>query len=290
MRIAAGVIVASFAAVAAPVEYTCPSGERFSVEFRTSPAEAVVHVPGKPAITLPQVESASGARYSDGFTTFWNKGFEAMIASGTVNLAGCLESAAATFTGLFVYLADSAHFTDCATGRRYPVAMRDGYPELERRYLEKRAGPGEPLAVTVSGRILELPPIEGPAAVPSLVVERLIAAGPGRHCLDGKWILTTLAGSAVNAPRPVFIEFLAREKRAAGAAGCNRFGGQFEAEGSKFSFAGIAATKMFCPGRAMEIEDRFFQALGRTAAYRIAGGELILADAEERIVATFRRE
>jgi putative lipoprotein len=37
----------------------------------------VIEVPEQPALTLPHAESASGARYSNGSDTFWNKGREA---------------------------------------------------------------------------------------------------------------------------------------------------------------------------------------------------------------------
>lgn len=38
-------------------------------------------------------------------------------------------------TGTFVYFADAALFTDCASGEKYPLALTPGYLELERRYL-----------------------------------------------------------------------------------------------------------------------------------------------------------
>ena len=40
-------------------------------------------------ITLPHVISGSGARYSDGSTTFWNKGNEALFEMNGVNYKGC---------------------------------------------------------------------------------------------------------------------------------------------------------------------------------------------------------
>ena len=40
-------------------------------------------------ITLPNVISGSGARYSDGSTTFWNKGNEALFEMNGVSYKGC---------------------------------------------------------------------------------------------------------------------------------------------------------------------------------------------------------
>lgn len=79
------------------VRYACPDGVVFSVHYqpeKTTPrgtrnARAVVRMEGKPTIALPHVPAASGAKYSDGYTTVWTKGEEATIESGAVNLSGC---------------------------------------------------------------------------------------------------------------------------------------------------------------------------------------------------------
>lgn len=47
-----------------------------------------IMLPGR-SVTLPQVVSASGARYSDGSTTFWNKGDEALFEMNDVSYKGC---------------------------------------------------------------------------------------------------------------------------------------------------------------------------------------------------------
>jgi membrane-bound inhibitor of C-type lysozyme len=71
--------------------FTC---EDLTVAAAFEPSRAVLSMPGR-TLTLPQAVSASGARYSDGTTTFWNKGREA-----TFELDGrsrhCVEAGAAT--------------------------------------------------------------------------------------------------------------------------------------------------------------------------------------------------
>ncbi len=47
-----------------------------------------IMLPGR-TITLPQVVSGSGARYTDGATTFWNKGDSALFEMNGVNYTGC---------------------------------------------------------------------------------------------------------------------------------------------------------------------------------------------------------
>lgn len=70
--------------------FQCPGGETIDAEF-VGTEEVVVTLPDQEAMTLPQVESASGARYSDGTTTFWNKGDEAMVeVDGEVVLSECV--------------------------------------------------------------------------------------------------------------------------------------------------------------------------------------------------------
>jgi membrane-bound inhibitor of C-type lysozyme len=70
--------------------FQCPDGEMVDADF-TTPQEVVVTLPDQEPITLPQVESASGARYSDGTTTLWNKGNEVMVeVDGETVLSNCV--------------------------------------------------------------------------------------------------------------------------------------------------------------------------------------------------------
>jgi membrane-bound inhibitor of C-type lysozyme len=70
------------------VTYQCEDGTTFSA--RLSDQEAVADLPNNPNLALPQVESGSGAKYSDGTTTLWDKGGEAFVESnGEIILANC---------------------------------------------------------------------------------------------------------------------------------------------------------------------------------------------------------
>jgi membrane-bound inhibitor of C-type lysozyme len=73
------------------VTYQCADGTTFSA--RLSDQEAVADLPNNPNLALPKVESASGAKYSDGTTTLWDKGGEAFVESnGDIILASCLAT------------------------------------------------------------------------------------------------------------------------------------------------------------------------------------------------------
>jgi putative lipoprotein len=58
--------------------FVCPDGTQIEAAFDNAAGTVTISL-ADDTLTLPQVESASGARYSDGTTTFWNKGDEALV-------------------------------------------------------------------------------------------------------------------------------------------------------------------------------------------------------------------
>jgi membrane-bound inhibitor of C-type lysozyme len=56
--------------------YACDGDRSFSAEYY--PGGATLYITGQ-ALKLKQVEAASGARYSDGAMTLWNKGTEVTL-------------------------------------------------------------------------------------------------------------------------------------------------------------------------------------------------------------------
>lgn len=54
--------------------------------------------------------------------------------------------------GEYLYLADAAVLTECASGLRLPVASGEVAAEMERAYLDARSGPGAPALVEVRAR------------------------------------------------------------------------------------------------------------------------------------------
>jgi membrane-bound inhibitor of C-type lysozyme len=72
----------------APITYACAAG----VEVRAlySGDSVVVTFPGGKVGLLPHVVSGSGARYSDGTTTWWTKGDSAFAMTGdSVTIRDC---------------------------------------------------------------------------------------------------------------------------------------------------------------------------------------------------------
>lgn len=89
------------------------------------------------------------------------------------------------FGGELRYLADAASFTECLTGRRYPVASGADWPSVERAYLAAAREPGGPLHTTFEGQLVERPKRDGEGSKPTLVVTRFIGVWPDQDCPAG---------------------------------------------------------------------------------------------------------
>ncbi|GEM_PF-738260 len=78
------------------VSFHCPGGKTFTARFtNTKPQSVSILFEGSTEpVELPLAISASGARYTDGKTTFWTKGNEALFESPGLNLNGCKAASA----------------------------------------------------------------------------------------------------------------------------------------------------------------------------------------------------
>ncbi len=76
---------------------------------------------------------------------------------------------------------------------------------------------------------------------------------------------------------------------ASGYSGCNRWFATVTQNRSALRFGGVGSTEMACAPPAMGAEQRMFDALNRTAAYRVDAEELTLLDANGDVAARFVR-
>jgi len=200
--------------------------------------------------------------------------------------------------GEFRYLADSATFTDCASGLRWPVAMTADYQTLERHYLRSRGGPGAPILVSFDGRLEVRPAMEGPPRE-QMVVDRFGSSQPGAICsstMSGKgdvmaelkdtyWKLIEIDGvTIVMAPaqqREVRITLASEGSRLFGFSGCNQLVGAYAQENDSLRFTQMASTKMACAAPFMELESQVLKMLGDTTGYRIEGEQLTLLGGDQ---------
>lgn len=210
-------------------------------------------------------------------------------------LSGATRGAATpvrTLHGEYIYFADAAVFTECATGRRYPVAYSEGGVELERAYLAQREmgadGMPLPILMSVTGTLQDGPGAEEGSIVEQLFVQTLERTIPGATCAtrgtaeleNTYWKLTHLGPRRITTPtqqREAHLVLHSAENQARGNLGCNSFTGSYEQNNGALSFGALAATKMACFG-AMDIEDDFSVALAATRSTRIDGETLYLLD------------
>jgi heat shock protein HslJ len=226
-----------------------------------------------------------------------------MAGTLLAGLAMVLHAQPVQWRGEFVYFADSATFTDCASGKPRPVAMHDDYLALERAYLQWRSAPAAPLLVNFVGRLEVMEPMEGPPRE-HMIVDRFASVEPGNTCemvstskqkpraslRDTYWKLAEIGGKpATMMPtqqREVRITLSSDGARLMGFSGCNQLVGSYEAGDRSLRFH-AAGSMMACEPELMELERNVHQALGLTTAYRIEGERLSLIGADNKALATF---
>jgi heat shock protein HslJ len=192
--------------------------------------------------------------------------------------------------GLFVYMADAARFTDCASGESFPVAMEGDYLALERAYLEDRTDVGAELLVSFEGTIDDRPAMDGDGTEATVVVERFIATHPGQSCAkiapasfgNTFWALVRVGDLAVTIrenEREPHLLFNPDAKTFRGYAGCNQIFGSFETDGEALAFGPVAGTKRSCQ-EEMEFEQAVLEMLAAVTTYSIDGDVIELGDGE----------
>lgn len=95
---------------------------------------------------------------------------------------------------------------------------------------------------------------------------------------DRKWVLESIGNRKTFAPiKGAFINFDARKGSAGGNSGCNVFGGEYTATGSKIAIKEIVSTMRACiEDDRMTIEREFFDGLRAANRYEIRNGRLFL--------------
>jgi heat shock protein HslJ len=98
-----------------------------------------------------------------------------------------------------------------------------------------------------------------------------------------EWTLIELDGTAIApaANGTPTMSLSSKDLRARGFAGCNRFFGSYELNGTRLRLAGLAATRMACP--EMSVEAAVMKALDETATWKIDGRTLELFDATGKL-------
>ncbi len=202
--------------------------------------------------------------------------------------------------GMMTYLADTATFRECLTGRSYPIAGEGDYLALERAYLAARAEPGAPLLVHVEGGLAQRPAMEGPDRT-HLVVDRFIKTVPGENCptpvstaslTNTYWRIDRLMGETLEAmqnrrkPHLIFLDDEGARFRA--TVGCNQLFGRYEREGDLITFGDVASTRMACPPPLDAFERRLGDALRMTRQIILQENRLELLGGDGTVLAELK--
>lgn len=208
-----------------------------------------------------------------------------------------------TFRGMFLYFADAARFTDCASGRSWPVAMEGDFLALQRAYRAARPEPQAgampaPLMARIDAVVAQRPRMEGTGTIPTVVVERFVALVPGETCdrpasaatlRNTYWRIVTLAGESIGLEegrREPYLLLRLDEPRFAATVGCNQMLGGFETTGTTLRFQPGPTTMMACPPPLDARERTLVEALAATSSYRLDGTALALLASDGRTLAT----
>lgn len=108
--------------------------------------------------------------------------------------------------------------------------------------------------------------------------------------LNGKWQLISMkVGKALPIQLPAKPITLNIDKdKIGGNGGCNAYGGSFSQTGKTVKFSEIFSTKMWCEDSS-PIENKYFDALGKSVNFQIDNDDLILTDAKNENQLIFRK-
>ncbi|HRO11906.1 YbaY family lipoprotein [Amaricoccus sp.] len=192
--------------------------------------------------------------------------------------------------GMLTYVADRARFTECLTGRDYPLVREGDYEALEHAYLAAGAEAGGAIMASFDGGIVRMPEEEGSGKVPMVLVERFVGVWPGETCerATGKasltntyWKILRLGATEVAAPqgqREPSLILREGEPSFTATVGCNQMLGSYRLDGQALSFAPGPTTLMACPEPLDAWERQLGEVLAAAASWRIDGQTLEILD------------
>ncbi len=193
--------------------------------------------------------------------------------------------------GMLTYTAKEARFTECLTGRDYPLVEDGDYEALEHAYLAAGAEAGGPIMASFDGEITQVPKADGSGGTQAAVmVERFVGVWPDETCertLDAAqltntyWKILRLGDTEVAASeglREPNLILRAGDPRFTATVGCNQITGTYEQKADRLAFGAAAGTRMACPPPLDAWETQLSGLLADTAGWRIDGQTLELLD------------
>ena len=194
--------------------------------------------------------------------------------------------------GMLNYVGEEARFTECLTGRDYPLLQEEGdYEALEHAYLAAGAEVGGAIMASFDGGIVGTPEeVVGGRMVPKVLVERFVGIWPGESCeapgeaslTNTYWKILRLGqselhtGEGLREPNLILRE---GTPRFTATVGCNQLLGGYTLEDDRLAFHSGPQTQMACPEPLDAWERQLEDVLSASAGWRIDGQTLELLDA-----------
>ena len=199
--------------------------------------------------------------------------------------------------GMLTYNGDAARFTDCLTGRDYPLVKDGDYEALEHAYLAAGAEPGGPIMASFDGGIVQQPKEGAPGTQPEVLVERFVGVWPGETCeralgaatlTNTYWKVLRLGGTEVAAGEGRREPNLILREGDGGftaTVGCDQIAGSYRLSADRLEFVSETATATPCPAPLDEWERQLGKVLTDAVGWRIDGQTLELLDEDKATLA-----
>lgn len=259
---------------------------------------------GKRLLLKPKV-SASGALYvapRDESTRFWSKGERATFTVKGQTYPECLQAGALEVpfkaTGNEPFWNIRLEGETLLFNRPYETKGQETV-QLEttvaNRHGRELSGEldGQELKLKVARQLCEdnMSGAQFPAQV-RLELNGEVFQGcggdPKRLFRGAEWVVEDLAGAGIIDRSRMTVEFF-DENRLAGAASCNRYGGQYEHTAEGMSFDYLFATKKACAPALMNQEQRFLELMSDVKRATIGRqGELVLTTSKGEEIKAFQ--
>ena len=194
--------------------------------------------------------------------------------------------------GMLNYVGEEARFTECLTGRDYPLILDEGdFEALEHAYLAAGAEAGGAIMASFDGGIVSTPEEgEDGGMVPKVLVERFIGIWPGETCeapvgeaslANTYWKILRLGQTELSAgegQREPTLMLREGDPRFSATVGCNQILGGYTLEADRLAFQLGPQTAMACPEPLDAWERQLTEVLTGSVAWRIDGQTLELLD------------
>ncbi len=202
--------------------------------------------------------------------------------------------------GMFRYDGEQASIAECQSGNLFSVTGENEFDRLVQAYLNTPHGFGDPLLVSLHGKLMSVMKADN-VAKEEIVVEHFKRFYSNIDC-EGKqtgasltgtvWRLVEVDGKQVilteKEQRPYFT-LNPKNGELKGSGGCNLLSGSYLVKGEIFLIKRLVTTRMACP-MGVEIETSFLRALDSTETFHVRGDVLQLLDEEGKVKAVMQAD